>query len=124
MVRAYYGLFVPPPPSPLPLSPSPPSPLSYPRDFLFSCQVSDPGGGAVYSPRGAGGSQARKKLSGKADQSAGPRSALRATGEKAISEVLQAGQDEVGAGAGAVAVTVTPEELGLARVIGQVGGYA
>ncbi len=37
-----------------------------------------------------------------------------------ITQVLQAGQDEIGAGAGAVAVTITPEELGQARLIGQV----
>lgn len=42
------------------------------------------------------------------------------TKEASIPEVLQAGQDEVGAGAGAVAIAVTPEELGQARVIGQV----
>lgn len=40
--------------------------------------------------------------------------------EMPIPQVLQAGQDEIGAGAGAVAVTITPEELGQARLIGQV----
>lgn len=40
--------------------------------------------------------------------------------ERQIPQVLQAGQDEIGAGAGAVAVTITPEELGEALLIGQV----
>lgn len=81
--------------------------------------MSDPGGAAVSSPQGPGGSQART-LGGSAAQAAVGRPPL-CKGENPISEVLQAGQDELGAGAGAVAVTVTPGELRHARVIGQVG---
>lgn len=42
--------------------------------------------------------------------------------ERPIPQVLQAGQDETGAGAGAVAVMVTREELGQSFLIGQVSG--
>lgn len=53
-------------------------------------------------------------------QALGQSTPVRVAAEQAMSEVLQAGRDEVSAGPGAVAVTVTPEELAQARVIGQV----
>ncbi|CAN0350817.1 unnamed protein product, partial [Ectocarpus fasciculatus] len=88
-----------------------------------SCHVSDAGGAAVYSPQGPGGGRARK--AGGEDEKAaaetGSRYPLPGRRERQIPQVLQAGQDEIGAGAGAVAVTVTPEELGDALLIGQAG---
>ncbi|CAB1105355.1 unnamed protein product [Ectocarpus sp. CCAP 1310/34] len=92
-----------------------------------SCHVSDAGGRAVYSPQGPGGGRARK-AGGEAEKAAAETDSqhnpLPGRRERQIPQVLQAGQDEVGAGAGAVAVTVTPEELGEALLIGQVRGSA
>lgn len=101
----------------LPLFPTcaPLVPCTYFHDRSRSCHVSDSGGAAVYSPQGPGGSRARKgeHAAAVARYASGAR-------ERPISQVLQAGQDEIGAGAGAVAVSVTPEELGQACLIGQV----
>lgn len=83
--------------------------------------MSDPGGAAVNSPQGPGGDRARKLNDHNTDTTRGLSGAH--SREIAITEVAQAGQDEAGAGAGAVAVNVTPEELGLARVIGQVSRH-
>ncbi|CBJ28278.1 MutL protein homolog 3 [Ectocarpus siliculosus] len=89
-----------------------------------SCHVSDAGGAAVYSPQGPGGDRARK-AGGEAEKAAPEKDSrynpLPGRRERQIPQVLQAGQDEVGAGAGAVAVTVTPEELSEALLIGQAG---
>lgn len=83
-----------------------------------SCEVSNPGGGAVHSPRRAGGARADGPTDDGRGTRRGPsRSRVR---ENEITEVGQAGQDEAEAAAGSVAVTVTPSELRLARVIGQV----
>lgn len=78
----------------------------------------DAGVAAVRYPQGSGRNRERDGV-GEAEQALGQRTPVLAA-EKPISEVLQAGRDEVGAGAGAVAVTVTPEELAQACVIGQV----
>ena len=84
-----------------------------------SCQVSYPGGAAVSSPRGPGRIRARQ-LGGSARLSKGSRSSLAGVKEKPIPEILQPGQDEIGAGVEAMPVTVTPGDLKKARVIGQV----
>lgn len=78
-------------------------------------RVSDSGGTAVYSPQEPGGSRAHK-----AERAAGVAHSAWGGKERPISHVLQAGQDEIGAGAGAVAMSITPEELGQACLIGQV----
>lgn len=78
----------------------------------------DTGVSAVRYPHGSGTNRERDG-GGEAEHELGQRALLRAP-ERPISEVLQAGRDEIGAGAGAVAVTVTPEELVQAYVIGQV----
>lgn len=88
---------------------------------ISSCQVSDAGGAAVNSPHGPGGARARRfRFGGTAERSTRTFSDARSRKEKPISEVPHAGQDEFAAGAGAVPVTVTPSELGRARVVGQV----
>lgn len=92
--------------------------LLYTPPDSTSYQVSDPCGRAFDSPQRSSGTRAREVFD-KAEHPAGVRFSLRAR-EIPISEIVQAGQDEVDAGAGAVAVTVTPEELAQARVIGQV----
>lgn len=80
-----------------------------------------PGSPALRYLQGSGTN--RERDSGvEVEQALGQRTPVRAAAEQTISEVLQAGRDEVGAGPGAVAVTVTPEELAQARVIGQVRG--
>ena len=81
-----------------------------------SCRISSAGDTAVDSPHGAG---ARREPN--AESAAGAHPGLRET-ERPIPQVLQAGQDEIDAGAGAVAVTVTREELEEAFLIGQVRG--
>lgn len=85
-------------------------------DRSRSCGISSAGGAAIHSPRGAGRSRVPK-----AEGGVDTRRALRGR-ERPIPQILQAGQDEIGAGAGAVAVMVTREELGQAFLIGQVSG--
>ncbi|CAM9514075.1 unnamed protein product, partial [Ectocarpus sp. 13 AM-2016] len=87
-----------------------------------SCHVSDAGGAAVHSPQGPGGGRARKagdEVEKAAAETDSRCNLLPGRRERQIPQVLRAGQDEVGAGAGAVAVTLTPEELGKALLIGQ-----
>lgn len=78
-----------------------------------------PGSAALGHLQGSGTNQ-EDDSDVEVEQALGQSTTVRVAAEKAISEVLQAGRDEVGAGPGAVAVTVTPEELAQARVIGQV----
>lgn len=80
-----------------------------------SCGVSSERA-TVHSPQGAGASGVPK-----AEYAAGARSAL-GRRERPVLQVLQAGQDEIGAGAGAVAVSITREELSQSFLIGQVRG--
>lgn len=84
------------------------------RDHCRSCHISESVGITVYS-QSLDGNQARKT-----EHAAAVARLAWGGKEKPISQVLQAGQDEIGAGAGAVAVSVTPEDLGQACLIGQV----
>lgn len=87
---------------------------------FVSCQVSDPGGGAVNPLHGPGG-DAAGKFGPKSRCASGNRGHPGARSRDThIAEVEQADQDELSAGTNSMAVTVTPSELRQARVIGQV----
>ena len=88
--------------------------------LYVSCHIQGPyPGSSAFRHLHASGTNRERGGGVEIEQAMGRRTPVRAA-EKPISEVLQAGRDEVGAGAEAVAVTVTPEELAQARVIGQV----